>query len=204
MPDRTANQSCPHCHANYQIGPAHFGRRVKCAKCGQEFRASPPPPPPPIAPTLQPVDESPRFDFRTDLPPRKPRAVKKTRAQNINAAIVIATVAIFGLLLLGVIAGSGDRSRSHDGANPIVTLIFGPILVVALGLAYFAPSMIAYSRDHNNTMPIAIINTVFGWTLLGWVACLAWSLSSDIKQSRVYIKKVIVRADADDDDLDFD
>jgi hypothetical protein len=79
-------------------------------------------------------------------------------------------------------------------------MLFGAIVLVAGLLFYFAPTFIAYSRDHQNTMPIAVINTVFGWTLLGWVCCLAWSLSSDVKQSRVYVKKVIVHKDAGDDD----
>lgn len=200
MPDDAINQRCPHCHANYRITPAYFGRKVKCAKCGQEFGAIPRAPRRASAPTLEPEGESSRFDFASDVPRRTSGPIKNTRGQNINVAIVIATVAVFGLFLLAFIISLADGSSSRDDTNPVVTLIFGPILLVAGAMAYFAPLMIAYSRDHNNTMPIAIINTVFAWTVLGWVACLAWSLSSDIKSSRVYVRKVIVRDDADGGD----
>jgi predicted Zn finger-like uncharacterized protein len=30
---------CPHCGASYRVNSDHVGRRVKCAKCQQEFRA---------------------------------------------------------------------------------------------------------------------------------------------------------------------
>jgi hypothetical protein len=42
---------------------------------------------------------------------------------------------------------------------------------------YFLPAFIASKRKHKNKDPIFIINLFFGWTLIGWVACLAWSLS---------------------------
>jgi len=199
MSHESIRQQCPHCLASYKIGSAFFGKRVKCGKCGKEFRASSPPPPPPLNPTPSSAEESERFTINTDTPRRQPPQVGSTKSQNINRAIMISSGVFFVLLLLGAVL---DQSRG-DSSKPvelIVTLLFGPILLVAVGLAYFFPTIIAYSRDHNNLLPILVINFVFGWTLLGWVGCLAWALSSDIKESRVHIRKVIVQSNAVDDD----
>jgi hypothetical protein len=49
---------------------------------------------------------------------------------------------------------------------------------IAIVLAlYFLPAFIASKRKHRNASPIFVINLFFGWTLIGWVGCLAWSLS---------------------------
>lgn len=58
-------------------------------------------------------------------------------------------------------------------------------LILALGLfaamcaAYMAPWIIALVRKKRNATPILIVNLVFGWTMLGWVVCLAWAFSVD-------------------------
>jgi len=36
--------------------------------------------------------------------------------------------------------------------------------------------MIARRRNHPQKNPILIVNIFLGWTLIGWVAALAWSL----------------------------
>lgn len=57
----------------------------------------------------------------------------------------------------------------------------GGILALGLILAlYLLPTIIAVRRGHHQVAPIAVINIVFGWTLLGWVAALAWSVSSTL------------------------
>lgn len=43
---------------------------------------------------------------------------------------------------------------------------------------YFAPSIAASRRNHLQKNPITIANLFFGWTLIGWVVCLAWSFSA--------------------------
>jgi len=52
-------------------------------------------------------------------------------------------------------------------------------LVLAIGATfYFLPTIIAAGRGHPQVVPIFVINVLLGWTLLGWVATLAWSVSS--------------------------
>jgi len=41
-----------------------------------------------------------------------------------------------------------------------------------------APAMLAFDRRHENKVPLLVINLFLGWTLLGWVICLAWAFSS--------------------------
>jgi hypothetical protein len=46
---------------------------------------------------------------------------------------------------------------------------------------YFVPSFIAGSRRHTELLPIAVLNLLLGWTVLGWVAALVWSLTSKVR-----------------------
>jgi hypothetical protein len=49
--------------------------------------------------------------------------------------------------------------------------------LLILGALYLLPGIIASARKHKNRDPIFIVNLFFGWTFIGWVGCLAWSLS---------------------------
>jgi predicted PurR-regulated permease PerM len=53
------------------------------------------------------------------------------------------------------------------------------LFLVAAILGYLFPSIVARLRRHQNTNPILIVNLLLGWTVLGWIACLAWSASSN-------------------------
>ena len=55
--------------------------------------------------------------------------------------------------------------------------MFG-LLVVAAFVIYFAPSVIAMSREHHDTPSIVLLNVFSGWTVLGWIVALGWSASS--------------------------
>jgi uncharacterized membrane protein len=58
--------------------------------------------------------------------------------------------------------------------SPVIGLI-----VIALALCvYMLPTFIAFLREHPNTAPIAVVNVFFGWTLLGYVICLAWAFTA--------------------------
>lgn len=50
------------------------------------------------------------------------------------------------------------------------------IVPVVLGL-YLAPALVAMKRDHHQAAPIFVINLFLGWTLIGWILALAWSVS---------------------------
>jgi|GEM_PF-1357245 len=52
------------------------------------------------------------------------------------------------------------------------------ILLNVFGWAfYFVPSLIAWSRKHRSLPAIIALNTLLGWTGLGWIGAFVWSLS---------------------------
>lgn len=51
------------------------------------------------------------------------------------------------------------------------------LLCLALLALYFLPTIIAISRGHRQQNSIAALNTFLGWTFIGWVVCLAMSVS---------------------------
>lgn len=53
------------------------------------------------------------------------------------------------------------------------------VLFAVLLIPYLLPSLVAYRRWHRSYKAIIALNILLGWTFLGWVACLVWSLSGD-------------------------
>jgi len=47
---------------------------------------------------------------------------------------------------------------------------------------YFAPSIIASERGHNNFMPIFIFNALAGWSVVVWIICLGWAFSDNTRR----------------------
>ena len=52
------------------------------------------------------------------------------------------------------------------------------IIILALFL-YLLPSLVAVSNKKSNAGAIAALNILLGWSFLGWVVALIWSLSKD-------------------------
>jgi len=50
------------------------------------------------------------------------------------------------------------------------------LLVVLIFAIYFLPSLIAFLRQHKNSLAIFLLNLFLGWTVLGWVVSLVWSV----------------------------
>jgi len=49
-------------------------------------------------------------------------------------------------------------------------------LLVLVFAIYFLPTLIAFLRQHKNKLAIFLLNLLLGWTILGWVASLVWSV----------------------------
>lgn len=49
------------------------------------------------------------------------------------------------------------------------------MVLIGLGL-YFIPTVIAMVRHHKHALAIFLLNLFAGWTFLGWVAALVWSV----------------------------
>ena len=53
-----------------------------------------------------------------------------------------------------------------------------PEFSVLVALLFFLPTVIALLRNHHNWVPIALVNVLLGWTVLGWVVALVWSFTA--------------------------
>jgi hypothetical protein len=51
-------------------------------------------------------------------------------------------------------------------------------LLIGLFIVYFLPPWIASIRNHQNSTAIFFMTLLMGWTGLGWLVALGWSLTS--------------------------
>jgi hypothetical protein len=70
----------------------------------------------------------------------------------------------------------GDDSDRHNQEKANDSALF--LIVLGISFGYIVPSVIAVCRMNPNLGPIIILNLALGWTLLGWLGALMWSLSS--------------------------
>lgn len=54
--------------------------------------------------------------------------------------------------------------------------MLGLSVYMGLILLYFLPTIVASTTKHLNVNSILVVNIFLGWTLIGWVIALAWSL----------------------------
>jgi hypothetical protein len=59
--------------------------------------------------------------------------------------------------------------------NSLPTIGNSWLIVGLFTLIYFAPALVAFFRGQQNRWFILVLNFLFGWTLVGWVLCLAWA-----------------------------
>jgi hypothetical protein len=56
------------------------------------------------------------------------------------------------------------------------------IVLLAIGrVICLVPSIVAVERGHHQTMAIVALNIFTGWTFIGWVAALVWSLTMVVR-----------------------
>ena len=58
-------------------------------------------------------------------------------------------------------------------------LLFLPIFGFGF-VFYFLPSIVAFARSKRDSASIFILNLLLGWTAIGWVIALVWSLRADV------------------------
>jgi hypothetical protein len=54
--------------------------------------------------------------------------------------------------------------------------VFEIVVLAAVVALYFLPALIADRRQRHDLLIIAMFNAVLGWTVLGWLLALVWSL----------------------------
>lgn len=65
----------------------------------------------------------------------------------------------------------------HHHFFPFLPGVLGWTIIVVCLVPYFLPTIIAMMRNNPNAGGIFAVNFLLGWTFIGWVACLIWSLS---------------------------
>jgi hypothetical protein len=72
-----------------------------------------------------------------------------------------------------IVASVGYIVIIDSAVLPFSLSIFAVILLI-----YSIPSLIAYSRKHHNFLSILFTNWLLGFTILGWIIALIWSVSA--------------------------
>jgi hypothetical protein len=72
-----------------------------------------------------------------------------------------------------------------DGSSPVA----GFVLLMVAFIAYFLPTFVAAKRGHPNGTAIFVLDLFLGWTFIGWLAALIWSVSA-IKPAAQEVKVV--------------
>lgn len=54
--------------------------------------------------------------------------------------------------------------------------VFEIVVLAAVVALYFLPALIADRRRRHDLLIIAMFNAMLGWTVLGWILALVWSL----------------------------
>jgi len=55
-------------------------------------------------------------------------------------------------------------------------------LVLGFAVVYFFPTVVAFSRRHRNRAAILTLNLLLGWTMLGWIGALVWSMTANTER----------------------
>ena len=58
-------------------------------------------------------------------------------------------------------------------------MLGGTLIILVLMFLYLVPTFIAAARHTQNRIMIFNVNLLIGWTLIGWIVALVWSLSRD-------------------------
>ena len=67
-------------------------------------------------------------------------------------------------------------------------VIFVLIIIVIILCIYFLPTFVAFSRHHQFKWIIFLINLFTGFTFVGWIGALIWSLIDTDQSTKVYIQ----------------
>lgn len=57
----------------------------------------------------------------------------------------------------------------------------GVVLLIVGLVLYFIPCWVAIARRHRSQLAIGILTIFLGWTVLGWIAALIWSCTSNVE-----------------------
>lgn len=72
-------------------------------------------------------------------------------------------------------------------------------MLIGMTALYLLPFLISVVRGHHNKASIFFLNLFLGWTFIGWIAALIWSVSAIKSQTPAQHKEILVtRPDRED------
>jgi hypothetical protein len=121
---------------------------------------------------VSPVSNPPHLTSRID----QLRPAKRSREWTIPRVLGVGALWILGVLAIGacvLIVAEYGAANAIQGFTGTAGLLLIPAAVIALGLVYFLPSIIAVRTGSQAAGIVVLLNIVLGWTLVGWVVCMA-------------------------------
>ena len=100
--------------------------------------------------------------------------VAKTEREEIKFYLAIG----IGFILVCFLAWLFWGHWNGISSSLLSGLIIGVLIIVSLTI-YFLPTYIARKRSHKNFAAIFALNLLTGWSFVGWVIALVWSLKND-------------------------
>lgn len=70
-----------------------------------------------------------------------------------------------------------DQKAAAAAVGTGTLICIGVVVILSLILT-FMPIFIAFSRNHPNAAAITAVTLLLGWTFIGWVVALVWSLTA--------------------------
>lgn len=58
-------------------------------------------------------------------------------------------------------------------------------IVITIIIIYLLPTFIAFFKKKKNLASIAVVNVFLGWSIIGWIVALAWSVAKDTDHQTV-------------------
>ena len=68
------------------------------------------------------------------------------------------------------------------------SLLLGFMVLAVLLALYLLPAIIGFSRHHRQATAIFVLDLLLGWTMIGWIAALVWSLTNSQPQQVIYVQ----------------
>ena len=96
---------------------------------------------------------------------------------------LLALAGAAALAAIGLALAAGRRS----GPALSDSLAGHALWVIVVGFAgclYFAPTLVAWRRGHRDVLAIGALNLFLGWSFVGWVIALVWSLRASDRATR--------------------
>ena len=100
--------------------------------------------------------------------------LEATQIRRQTGRLLVFAVAVFVLIMTIIFLSSSSPKTGLYGVSVFLLLL----------CVYMMPTIIAFNRHHRNLNTIAVLDVFLGWTFVGWVIALVWSLTAATNEGR--------------------